>query len=155
MGHKDFCDAWRDNAWVKVIEANGDMSYVPLVPVVDPDLTLYDNVNQVLLSGDSSQGVKRKLHDDDLPCASTQSIKRKNVDELLEGNSHCPVLDPQEVSNCLGEMNQEILNRSKQQNLCDELETSGPLSSQQNNSGLSGDQLDCSGPTGSQVSCFK
>ena len=90
MGHKDFCDTWRDNAWVKVIEANGDMSYVHLVPVVDPDLTLYDNVNQVLLSGDSSQGVKRRLHDDDAPSVSSQPIKRKTVDEHLEGNSSLP-----------------------------------------------------------------
>ena len=86
---------------------------------------------------------------------SGQPIKRKIVDEHLEGNSSCPVLDSQDVSNCLGEMFQENLNRSQQQNLETELETSGPLCSQQNNSGFIGDQLNCSGPICSQVSCLK
>ena len=40
VGHKDFCDNLRESTWVKVIESNGDMSYLPLIPVVDPDLTL-------------------------------------------------------------------------------------------------------------------
>ena len=68
---------------------------------------------------------------------------------------HCPVLDPEDVSDCLGEIHQENLNGSQQQHLDTELETSGPLCSQQNNSGFVGDQLNCSGPISSQFSCFK
>ena len=64
VGHKEFCLNWQKNAWVQIVETNGDKSYLPLVPVVDPDLTLYDNVNQVLLSGEgSSQGVKRRMNE--------------------------------------------------------------------------------------------
>ena len=150
VGHKDFCDTWRQNAWVKVIEANGDMGYVHLVPVVDPDLTLYDDVNQVLLNGDScSQGVKRKLHGDDRPSVIPQSMNKNSVDHFIDDEAQYPVLDPQDVSECLGDIQNENTDWNRSYNNAN-VGTPKQLSTIV----VSGDQFNCSGSNTIQVIDF-
>ena len=149
--HKEFCDNLRESTWVKVIESNGDMSYVPLIPVVDPDLTLYDNVNQVLLSGDiNSQGVKRRLHCDDQN-NELQQQSRKSVNQLHDEDEDCPILDPQDVSECL-----DNVQNDQNSNIFDSNCNNNGIFNSQHSSGIDGDQLDCSGGqiSSSQVNCI-
>ena len=150
VGHKDFCDTWRENAWVKLIEANGDMGFVHLVPVVDPDLTLYDNVNQVFLNGDSgSQGVKRKLHGDDRPGVIPQSMNKNSVDHFIDDDAQYPVLDPQDVSECLGDMQNENTDWNRSSKFYNDANLGTPK--QLNTIAVSGDQVNCGALNTSQV----
>ena len=74
---------------------------------MDPDLTIYDDVSQLLLNGydGGSQGVKKKLtmtaaaH----PPSQYKSTEMQNEDPADFGNeeSECPELDPNDVSRCL------------------------------------------------------
>ena len=74
---------------------------------MDPDLTIYDDVSQLLLNGyeGGSQGVKKKLtmtgaaH----PPSQYKSTEMQNEDPADFGyeESECPELDPNDVSRCL------------------------------------------------------
>ncbi|XP_075242665.1 uncharacterized protein LOC142337336 [Convolutriloba macropyga] len=107
VGGKDYIEKWKQDAWVQITSAEGDINFVPLLPLVDPDLTIYDDVSQLLLNGygGGSQGVKKKLtmtaaaH----PPSQYKSTKMQNEDPADFGNeeSECPELDPNDVSRCL------------------------------------------------------
>ena len=143
MGHKEFCNKWRENAWVQVNEANGDKNYRPLIPVVDPDLTLYDNVNNVLLMGEKSQtGAKRRSQDEE---NFADSRPAPSVDHLIDENATCPVLDPKDVSHCLGKMQNSQRNEVKITH-DNQLENSGVSVMVQDCSGIIDNDLDNSGP---------
>ena len=113
-------------------------------------------MNQVLLSGDiNSQGVKRRLHCDDQN-NELQQQSRKSVNQLRDEDEDCPVLDPQDVSECLDNVQKENMKTNKP-NRFDRFEAetsgvferncnnSGIFNSQHHNSGIDGDQLNCSG----------
>ena len=125
------------NAWVQIVETNGDKSYLPLVPVVDSDLTFYDNVNQVLLSGESSsQGVKGRMNEVQ-PMSIMAEPLNSNVEDDLDEDNDCPVLDPHDVSKCLSDMQSEnVKNNSATKLVIHEPEGSQPASSQHDHSAL-------------------
>ena len=162
VGHKEFCLNWQKNAWVQIVETNGDKSYLPLVPVVDPDLTLYDNVNQVLLSGEgSSQGVKRRMNEIQ-PMSTASGPLNKNVEDDLVDGEDCPVLDPHDVSKCLSDIQCENVDRNSANKLViHQPEGSQPTTSQHDCSGFGRDSLEnslngglASGPSDKVIICL-
>ena len=144
VGHKEFCLNWQKNAWVQIVETNGDKSYLPLVPVVDPDLTLYDNVNQVLLSGESSsQGVKRRMNAVQPMSTMSEPLNSNVEDDLVDEDDDCPVLDPHDVSKCLSDIQSENdKNSSANKLVIHEPQGSEPASSQHDRSGFGRDSLE-------------
>ena len=143
VGHKEFCLNWQKNAWVQIVETNGDKSYLPLVPVVDPDLTLYDNVNQVLLTGESSsQGVKRRMSEVQPIGTVSEPLDNNVEDDLVDGEDR-PILDPHDVSKCLSDIQSYNVNKNSANKLViHEPEGSQPTSSQHDCSGFGRDSLE-------------
>ena len=69
VGHKNFCDEELARARIQVTEADGNVSFQPVVQRTDPNLTVYEDVEQILLKeGLDSQVAKRKLKS----CPSSQ-----------------------------------------------------------------------------------
>ena len=60
IGHKSYCDMEAASARVQVTEADGNVSFVPVVQRPDPDLTIYEDVNQLLLQEDQEAQLARK-----------------------------------------------------------------------------------------------
>ena len=62
LGHEDFCEKWLGKACVQIEDDEGNKSFVPIVPCYDPHLIVYEDIDQVLMSGNmSSQRAKRNL----------------------------------------------------------------------------------------------
>ena len=62
-GHEDFCKFWLHKATVQLEDSAGNTSFVPFVPSHYPDLTVYEDVAQLMLNDNlGSQGARRKLH---------------------------------------------------------------------------------------------
>ena len=61
-GHEDFCKFWLSKATVQLEDSAGNTIFVPIVPSHDPDLTVYEDVAQLMLNDNlGSQGARRKL----------------------------------------------------------------------------------------------
>ena len=61
-GHEEFCKYWLSKATVQLEDSAGNTSFVPIVPSHDPDLTVYEDVAQLMLNDNlESQGARRKL----------------------------------------------------------------------------------------------
>ena len=93
MGHKAFVEKWAKDACAQISDNKGTIGFVPLIPLVVPDLTLYDDVNDILLSGaEFLQGAKKKLNlergsqslTDQSPIVATQN---QEGDEFVEDNN--------------------------------------------------------------------
>ena len=109
LGHQDFCERWLGSACVQIEDASGNKSFAPIVPCVDPDLTIYEDIEQMLLSNNlGSQGAKRKLQ---LPSNSQEA----NREEVLSQNKYDPenvpsqhepieVLNPEDVSKTFSDL---------------------------------------------------
>ena len=102
LGHEDFCEKWLSKASVQIEDAEGNKTFVPIVPCYDPDLTVYEDIDQVLISGNvSSQRAKRKLQmpSDSQELRNTGLVPNQN-DAEVEGAGHEPieVLNPEDVS---------------------------------------------------------
>ena len=87
-------------------DAQGNTSFVPVVPFNDPDLTVYEDVSQVLLTG--SQEPVRKFNTV-LPSVNSEvDATTENInDEDDENNAmHEPfkLLDPEDVSRTFSEL---------------------------------------------------
>ena len=62
VGHKNFCDEELARVRIQVTEADGNVSFQRVVQKTDPNLTVYEDVEQILLKeGLDSQVAKRKL----------------------------------------------------------------------------------------------
>ena len=100
-------------ACVQIKEADGNTSFQPLINVpVDPNLTVYEDVDQILLSQNKfSQGARQKLEVVDA-VASEENFSQES--EQNEGDEKSPqpfvLLDPEDVSRTLSELpdNREI-----------------------------------------------
>ena len=102
MGHKAFVEKWAKDACAQISDNQGTIGFVPLVPLVDPDLTLYDDVNDIFLSGaEFSQGAKKKLNlengsqslTDQSPIVATQNQEEDGFVEDNNEESAGPNLD--------------------------------------------------------------
>ena len=63
-GHEDFCKFWLSKATVQLEDSAGNKSanFEPIVQSHDPDLTVYEDVAQLMLNNNlGSQGARRKL----------------------------------------------------------------------------------------------
>ena len=107
IGHKSFCEKEAANARIQVTEANGNKSFQPIVQRTDPDSTVYDDVEQILLNeGLQLESAKRKLK---LVTSSHQSTAFDyETQQPSEENAHLNVeqepylsLPPEDVSDYL------------------------------------------------------
>ena len=123
IGGKDYIEQWKQDAWVQITNAGGDINFVPLVPLVDPDLTIYDDVNQVLLEcyEGGSQGAKKRPAPIVNDHCAVESLIPENQGQIVEcaniisEENNYPELDPNDVSRCLNEipnLAEEVANRS-------------------------------------------
>ena len=95
-----------------------------MVPLVDPDLTVYGDVSQVLLERyeSGSQGAKKRLAPVENDYCAVGSLVPANQGEnqeehpnIIHEEDDCPVLDPSDVSRCLNEIPNaadEVANKS-------------------------------------------
>ena len=60
IGHKFYCEQEGKRARLEVTEVDGNKSFLPLVQRSDPDLTVYEDVNQILLKEDLEPQVPKK-----------------------------------------------------------------------------------------------
>ena len=114
VGGEEFCNEWEANTLIKITDPNGNSSFARYIPERDPNMTVYDDVNQILLNEHcGSQGVRRKL---DVGQSCSQSSSKE--DQLImdayatEGQAESQsvpvkVLDPEEVSKTFSELQYE------------------------------------------------
>ena len=63
MAHKAFVERWAKDTCAQLSDNQGTIGSVPLVPLVDLDMTLYDDVNDIFLSGaEFSQAAKKQVN---------------------------------------------------------------------------------------------
>ena len=110
LGHEEFCQRWLGEACVQIEDAAGSKSFVPLVSCLDPDLTVHEDMDQILLAENlGSQVVKRKQK---FPQSSQQSSNEGHI-SFSEGNKNANltmqpiVLDPEEVSQTFSDIQAE------------------------------------------------
>ena len=60
VGHKYFCEEEAKIAQLQVIESNGNVSFIPIVQREDPDLTVYEELSQILLNEDNGASQQKK-----------------------------------------------------------------------------------------------
>ena len=102
LGHEDFCEKWLGKTCVQIEDAEGNKSFKQIVPCYDPDLTVYENIDQVLMSGKmSSQQAKRKLQmpPDSQELRNTGLMPNQKEAEVADaGHEPIEVLNPEDVS---------------------------------------------------------
>ena len=107
-GHEEFCQYWLGKATVQLQDSAGNKSFVPLVPSHDPELTVYEDVNHLLLNeNNGSQGPRRKFD----MVISTQPKAADDAAEVHENkidedNQPAPftLLGPEDVSRTFSEI---------------------------------------------------
>ena len=108
---------------MQITNAQVDINFVPLVPLVDPELIVYNDVSQILLDdyNGCSQSARKKLIMNENVETRFQETRAKthsqdeNDNALLHDENQYPELDPNDVSRCLNElpnMNAERANQS-------------------------------------------
>ena len=101
IGHEFFCSMWEKNALVRLEDGDGTAILANYIPASDPDLTIYEDVNQVLLNENGSQGAKRKLELAHQAVSGDQSFNQEEIltsNECEDNYEAVAVLDPDEVS---------------------------------------------------------
>ena len=123
IGKKEYIEYWNKEAWVQITNDQGDLNFVPLVPLVDPDLTVYDDVSQILLENYDvgSQSARKKLVMAEKVVPTSQGPIAETYDEgendVVPGDENeCPELDPNDVSRCLNELPTANADRANQSN---------------------------------------
>ena len=113
VGREDFCRDWERDTLIQINHSDGNTSFARYVPARDPDMTLHEDINKILLQENSqSQSAKRKL---ELPQVSSENCKGvENFAEELkvshaENIEHeaIAVLDPEDVSKTFSEIRHE------------------------------------------------
>ena len=85
MGHKSFVEHWAKSACAQIQNNEGVVGFVPLVPLVDPDLTLYEDLNSILLNKvETSHSAKKKLN----LGSSSQTFYETGLTETGNTNEH-------------------------------------------------------------------
>ena len=104
-GHEEFCQFWLGKATVQLEDSAGNKSFVPLVPSHDPELTVYEDVNHLLLNeNNGSQGPRRKL--DMVVSSQPKASEEVHENEIDDDNQHAPftLLGPEDVSRTFSEI---------------------------------------------------
>ena len=106
-GHEEFCEYWLGKATVQLEDSDGNKSFAPLVPLHDPDLTVYEDVNHLLLNENGSQGPRRKL---DIVVSSQTKLSDEAENDIHENNQPAPfaLLGPEDVSRTFTEIQEEF-----------------------------------------------
>ena len=117
LGHEDFCEKWLGKACVQIEDAEGNKSFVPTVPCYDPDLTVYEDIDQVLMSGNmSSQRAKRKLQmpPDSQELRNTGLMPHHNDAEVDDaGHEPIEVLNPEDVSKTFSDIREASIGQDE------------------------------------------
>ena len=123
IGKKEYIEYWNKEAWVQITNEQGDINFVPLVPLVDPDLTVYDDVSQILLENydvGSQSARKKQLTAENFVPTSNDPIAEthdEGENDVFPGDENeCSELDPNDVSRCLSELPNAIADRANQSN---------------------------------------
>ena len=102
LGHEDFCERSLGKTCVQIVDAEGNKTFVPIVPCYHPHLTVYEDIDLVLMSGNMSfQRAKRKLQapSDSQEFRNTGLMPNQNNAEVEEaGHEPIEVLNPEDVS---------------------------------------------------------
>ena len=110
--HEEFCEMWSREACAQLTDRDGNSSFVPIVPNCDPDLTLHENVNNILLNENGGfQGSRRKFN-----LVSSQTAVKENqagTTSAHDGENRsfvepCVVPDPNDVSRTLSDIQDAI-----------------------------------------------
>ena len=110
VGHKNFCDEELARARIQVTEADGNVSFQPVVQRTDPNLTVYEDVEQILLKeGLDSQVAKQKLKlcpsSQQNACSELETQDNYNEQGLVySAPNEYATLHPNEVSQYLEEV---------------------------------------------------
>ena len=107
--HEDFCKFWLSKATVQLEDSAGNTSFVPIVPSHDPDLTVYEDVAQLMLNDNlGSEGARRKLDmvSTSQPTQTKLSKENKENDQNdgEEEESGYTLLGPNDLSKTFIEM---------------------------------------------------
>ena len=115
VGREDFCRDWERDTLIQINHSDGNTSFGRYVPARDPDMTVHEDINKILLQENSqSQSAERKL---ELPQVSPENCK-KSVENFAEelNVSHAEnieheaiaVLDPEDVENIQRDKRQKL-----------------------------------------------
>ena len=107
VGGKDFVEAEARNARLQVTEADGNISFVPVIQRDDPDLTVHENISQILLSEDLEPVSSKRLKIV-TPSQETEIDQRTDFEDEKENDENPNLyltLNPDDVNeyvNCSG-----------------------------------------------------
>ena len=104
--HKSYCEKEARDARLQVTEANGQVNFVPVVNRSDPDLTVYEDINQVLMNDDQEvQRAKKKIKFSMSSQVTENTSTTQNPENDDNGSSQpYMTLNPDEVSAVLERM---------------------------------------------------
>ena len=107
VGHKSYCEKEARDARLQVTEANGQVNFVPVVSRSDPDLTVYEDINQVLMNDDIElQRAKKKIKFSTCSQFTESSTPTQDPENDDNGSSQpYMTLNPDDVSAVLERMN--------------------------------------------------
>ena len=107
VGNKSYCEKEARDARLQVTEANNQVNFVPVVSRSDPDLTVYEDINQVLMNDDIElQRAKKKIKFSTCSQITENSTPTQDPENDDNGSSQpYMTLNPDEVSAVLERMN--------------------------------------------------
>ena len=112
VGRENFCQDWERDTLLRINHSDGNTSFARFVPARDPDMTVHEDINKILLQ-ESSQSAKRKL---ELPQVSSENCIKSvenSAEELHVSHAEnieqeaIAVLDPEDVSKTFSEIRDE------------------------------------------------
>ena len=118
IGTKDYCHSEAMNVSFQVQQAAGDPNFQPMVDIPDPDLSVHEAVNQILLKGNSAESARRSVErgssqqregaliSEEMGSADQGPMFQDVASESFTGNSDhsYTVLTPADVSRTLSEI---------------------------------------------------
>ena len=125
-GHKGLVEQRALDVSMQIKNACGDENFQPIIDIHDPDLTLYESVNQIILQNKMGSKANKKLNL--APSTSTGVADEHDVLRVLSGNEslgfnevaqingECAMLDPDDVSRTLHEIEEGQLEQNAEMN---------------------------------------
>ena len=118
IGHKSFIEKHTMDVSMQIRNASGDPNFMPIVSINDPDLTIYENVNQIILNSQSApQSANRRLDmsvsgspacsldDSDIPAEVLNASLIGGPESSTDDQAY-ESLNPEDVSRTLCEVEQ-------------------------------------------------
>ena len=98
MSHRDYVDDEARNSRLQITEADGNVSFVPIIQREDPDLTDQENISHIILKEDLTQQCARKKvklvtssqQDNALPSNFVEQESNQAEDQLVDYVTHNP-----------------------------------------------------------------